>query len=100
MTLCRQCGFLALLLMKVQAGVRMPRWFGDHMVLQTNAEYGSRSFLNGKAKPGETVTISGDAGSYTTVADDAGDWIVTINPGQPRHSGSITVKGEDGEALT
>lgn len=33
--------------------LQMPRWFGDNLVLQTNSQYGSRSFLNGKADPGE-----------------------------------------------
>ena len=33
--------------------VRMPRWFSDNMGLQTNAEYGARSFLSGRAIPGE-----------------------------------------------
>jgi hypothetical protein len=38
-------------------GVQMPAHFGDEMVLQTNAEYGARAFLNGFADPGETVTV-------------------------------------------
>jgi hypothetical protein len=39
----------------VHAAVSVPRWFGDNMVFQVNAEYGSRAFLNGRAKPGERV---------------------------------------------
>jgi hypothetical protein len=27
------------------------RWFGDNMVFQINAEYGARSFINGRARP-------------------------------------------------
>lgn len=78
----------------------MPRWFSDGMVLQTNAEYGARSFLNGIAKPGESVSITGDAGNYEVVADSNGEWVVMINPGAPHKQGTITVQGEDGEAVT
>ena len=34
------------------AAVRMPSFFGDNMVLQSNFESGVRSFLNGWAAPG------------------------------------------------
>ena len=40
--------------------VRMPRWFSDNMVLQTNAEYGARSFLSGRANPGEEARVVKD----------------------------------------
>merc|ERR1719265_19127 len=70
------------------------------MVLQTQAEYGARSFLNGIANPGETVTVSGSAGSYSTVANHNGEWTVMINPGQPHGIGTITVQGEDGDSVT
>ena len=55
--------------------VQMPAWFSvspscahraspqrallqDNMVLQANAEYGARSFLSGRAAPGETVHVN------------------------------------------
>ena len=53
------------------AEVEMPAWFGDNMVLQTNAEYGARSFLNGRAKPGEkvVVSVSADGRQFLATAD-------------------------------
>ena len=72
----------------------MPRWFQSNMVLQTNAEYGARSFLNGRAKPGEKVLVSVEGGgSFPSVADAAGEWIVQMNH---INSKKITVSGEDG----
>ena len=44
--------------------VRMPRWFSDNMVLQTNAEYGARSFLSGRANPGEEARVVKDRSKY------------------------------------
>ncbi|KAL3910988.1 MAG: hypothetical protein SGARI_001861, partial [Bacillariaceae sp.] len=65
----------------------LPQWFGDHMVLQTNDEYGARSFLNGVASPGETVTVQvltpkqNRTDTLTTTADDNdGTWKVQVNP--------------------
>jgi len=56
------------------------------MVLQTNDEYGARSFLTGLTEPpGETVTVSvptGPGQTYHTVSDPAtGGWKITLNPG-------------------
>jgi hypothetical protein len=50
------------LLASSQAAVTVPRWFGDNMVFQVNAEYGARSFLNGKARPSEKVRGSAGIG--------------------------------------
>ena len=53
--------------------VRMPAYFGDGMIMQTNGEYGARAFLNGMAAPGEKVTVH--AGTvYHTQADAKGTW--------------------------
>jgi hypothetical protein len=67
------------------------------MVLQTNAEYGARSFLSGKADPNEKVTITGGAGNYAATADDSGDWKVMLNPQHTGHTMTVTVKGETGD---
>ena len=53
----------------VAAKLQLPAWFGDHMVLQTNSEYGARAFLNGLTDPNGDVTVRG--GSSHTVACDS-----------------------------
>jgi sialate O-acetylesterase len=87
----------------VHASVALPKWFGDNMVLQTNAEYGARSFLNGKASPGEKVIVEVSAESsisggptYTVVADQEGDWKVQLTPIYSKRPINITVTGSEG----
>ena len=80
------------------AAVELPKWFSDGMVLQTNAEYGARSFLNGRAKPGEKVVVSIEekGRTFPTVADANGEWEVQINHACTSASCTIRVSGEDG----
>ena len=52
--------------------VKLPAWFSDNMVLQTDTANGARSFLSGLAAPHETVHITGGAGSYSVAADGDG----------------------------
>ena len=74
--------------------VRMPAYFGDGMIVQTNGEYGARAFLNGMAAPGEQVTVK--AGTvYHTQADASGAWDVQLLA--PK--GTITVSGESGPSI-
>ena len=49
---------LALLLEPVAGAVRMPSFFGDGMVLQSNWECGVRSFLSGWASPGNSPHLA------------------------------------------
>ena len=78
-------------------------WFGDNMVFQVNAEYGARSFLNGKADPGEKVVVQFNGGSsFPAVADENGEWEVQFNRGgvgcSTENCGNVTVTGEtDGD---
>jgi hypothetical protein len=67
----------------------VPSIFSDGCVLQTNAEYGARSYVYGWASPGDTVvvslTLSGAGGRVlqnlsTTAAAADGAWSVTLNP--------------------
>jgi hypothetical protein len=71
------------------------------MVFQTNAEYGARSFLNGKARPGEHVNVKFTPGGvFPAVADTKGDWEVQFNGGGVGHGpGTVTVTGEDGPPI-
>eukprot|EP01047_Picozoa_sp_COSAG01_P016121 COSAG01_NODE_819_length_13340_cov_133.198172_4_plen_117_part_00 len=76
-------------------------------VFQTNSEYGARSFINGKARPGEHVIVSFGAGfgtlgsgQFPAVADAHGDWEVEFNRGGVGHGpGTVTVSGEDGPPI-
>ena len=58
------------------APLQLPRWFGDDMVLQTNSEYGARSFINGRANPGESVDVVVGKSSFPATADATGAWEV------------------------
>ena len=64
--------------------VRVPSIFSDGCVMQTNAEYGARSFVYGTAVPGETVIVAftrkGAESNFSAIADARGAWIVTLNP--------------------
>ena len=82
------------------SSVALPAWFGDHMVLQTNSEYGARAFLHGTAAPGETVSVdfhpeaSHFGSAYTTTADADGTWDVQLYPSSDFTSAfNITVRG-------
>eukprot|EP00912_Choanoflagellata_sp_UC4_P000540 UC4_evm2s335 len=67
-------------------------WIQDNLVLQTNSEYGSRSFLSGTAAPRERVSISIGGAEFPVVADADGRWESVEN----HASGDIVIKGEDG----
>ena len=83
----------ALLLLCAPLGARafllVPSIFSDGCVLQTNAEYGARSYVYGWASPSDAVvvslTLSGAGGRVlqnlsTTASADDGAWSVTLNP--------------------
>ncbi len=56
------------------AEVRLPRLFGDGMVLQRDTDV----LIWGWATPGESVTVRFDHRDYFTSADDAGRWKVNL----------------------
>lgn len=66
----------------LQAEVKLPVIFSDHMVLQRQVE----APVWGWAQPGETVTVSFAGETKTTVADQAGKWSVKL----PKHEASST----------
>ena len=100
------CLLFALCVACCDASVVAPRWFGDNMVLQTNAEYGARAFLSGRASPGERVQVafspseSHFGSNYSTRADAKGDWEVQLYPSSSAAACSITIKGETGPSIT
>lgn len=78
------------------ADTRMPRIFGDHMVLQRNAEVR----VWGWDRPGKEVTVRMAGQQHTVRAGDEGTWEVTLLPmdaGGPyemhiKGSGSVSFK--------
>ena len=65
------------------ADVKLPTILSDHMVLQREMPLP----IWGWADPGEEVTVTIDQQTHTTVADDEGNWRVTLDPltvGEPR----------------
>jgi hypothetical protein len=74
--------------------------FSDHMVLQTNSEYGARSFIFGFANPGEKITVDAPRGPYYNVADKNGRWSIMLDPvGASMKTYNITVSGEEGKPI-
>ena len=71
-----------------RAFLLVPSIFSDGCVLQTNAEYGARSYVYGWASPGDAVavslTVSGGGrvlqNLSTTASAQDGAWSVTLNP--------------------
>jgi sialate O-acetylesterase len=66
--------FFATAAVPVAAEVTLPNVFGDHMIMQRDAQLP----VWGRADPGETVTISLDGRTATTVAGDDGRWMVRL----------------------
>eukprot|EP00041_Stephanoeca_diplocostata_P015713 m.300894 g.300894 ORF g.300894 m.300894 type:complete len:385 (-) comp20133_c0_seq2:783-1937(-) len=89
---------------RVCTALRVPSVFSDNVVLQTNAQYGTRAFLNGYSEPGERITINlsgSDSGSYVVFADNDGEWGVMLNPHGPSTKPfTITISGEHNEHIT
>ena len=94
-------GFPALLGTAALSTIQLPAWFGDGMVLQTNSEYGARSFITGRADPGEKVVVrieDSTSRTFPGVADVHGDWEIQVHHACMDSSTActITVSGEDG----
>ena len=83
---------LALTASAAWADVSLPKIFGDHMVLQQEAE----TPIWGKAEKGEKVTVTlGDAKAETTAGDD-GRWSVRIKtPKASDQPLKLTVEGKN-----
>lgn len=76
---------------KVQANVSLPSIFGNHMVLQQNAEV----TIWGWAKPSESVTVTGswDGKAIQTKASNLARWEVKLNTPAAGGPYSIQVQG-------
>ena len=70
---------------RARAALVVPSIFSDGCVLQTNAEYGARSYVFGYAAAGDAVRVALVSGGATlqnlsTAAGAGGAWSVTLNP--------------------
>lgn len=83
--------FFASLTVSVQANVSLPAIFGDHMVLQQNAE----AAIWGWAKPGEKVTIvcSWDGKEIEAKPDNRARWSAVLSTPAAGGPYSIAIKG-------
>ena len=72
--------------------LNMPSVISDNMVFQRN----SAARVWGTAKPGEkiSVTASWHSESVTAVADELGQWLVSIPTGEAAQKQTLVVKGE------
>jgi sialate O-acetylesterase len=75
----------------VQADVKLPNIFGDHMVLQQ----GQKNKVWGLADPGESVTVTIQNQSLQAQAAADGKWMVTLAPIAVGGPYTMTVKGKN-----
>jgi len=81
---------LAVAILPVDAKVRAPAFFNDHMVLQ-------RDFpvpIWGWADPGESVTVKFSGQTATAKANDDGKWMVRLKPMKAGGAGKILSIGD------
>ena len=76
----------------LMAEVRLPGFFGDHMVLQQE----KKIRVWGWADPGESVTVAIAGGSSQVVAGDDGKWTATLPAMKAsKQSHTLSVKGSN-----
>ncbi|HBE70521.1 MAG TPA: sialate O-acetylesterase [Planctomycetaceae bacterium] len=78
------------ILQNAKADVELPNVFSDHMVLQQKQE----NKVWGRAKPGESVTVTFRDQSHSATADAAGNWHVMLEAEEASHDpATLTAKG-------
>ena len=90
----KQTGFLLGLIvtLTLQAEVRLPAVFSDHMVLQRS----NVAPVWGWAEPGEKVTVQFAGQTKNAIAGDKGKWLVRINAiGDTKFVGELKVSGKN-----
>ena len=89
----RFCIFLAaaVSVFNVSAGVRMPRFFSDNMVLQRDMPVR----VWGRASAGDTVEVRLGGTAAAAVADSSGRWLAELPPMQPGGPFEMSVEGPD-----
>ncbi|MBF0196696.1 MAG: 9-O-acetylesterase [Planctomycetes bacterium] len=86
---CIYTVLLAFLGLSLQADVRIPGFFNDHMVLQRDMPVP----IWGWADPGETVKVSFSGKSYSATADKEGKWTLKLSPLKATMEGQNLVIG-------
>ena len=90
-----------LLAQEARAELILPQIFSDGLVLQTNKDYGARSFIFGTGVPGEQILITGlprrsaNGVPYPGVVDPSGKFRVQLDPNEVNGmtSHTMTVSG-------
>ena len=91
---------MAILVLSVaSAKLLVPSIFADGCVLQTNAEYGARSRVYGRATPGVGVAVALAAANYTTTAGADGAWAITLDPLAEGVAVDFTISTDEGESV-
>lgn len=87
---------ISLISVSLKAEVKMPAIFGDHMILQQQTD----AAIWGKASPLKNVSVktSWDGKSYSTRADNNGNWKLKVKT--PKAGGPYRITISDGKALT
>jgi len=93
-TLVKIVPIFCLIVPSLRAEVVLPSVFGDHMVLQQ----GTTLPIWGKASAGETVRVRIAGRRGETVANESGDWRVTLRP-LPKSSTPLTLLVEGSNHL-
>jgi sialate O-acetylesterase len=78
-----------------QPGLTLDSLFGDHMVLPRHG-----AVVSGRAAPRERISVSGFGGRWEASADGSGRFSVPLPDFAPGRSGSLTVSGAGGRALS
>ena len=88
---------LLLMMVGVQAKVRLPHILGDHMILQQQSD----ARLWGWAKAGKTVKVSVSWSDvvYSAKADKDGRWMVKVKTPEASYT-PLSITFDDGEPLT
>ena len=77
----------------------VPALFQDGCVLQTNAEYGARSRVYGRATPGAAVAVALGPSNYSAIAGADGAWAVTLNPLGEGEAVDFVISTDEGESV-
>jgi sialate O-acetylesterase len=84
------CSLLALSVINAQSQLRLPKIFGDSMVLQRNAPLR----VWGWAAPAEAITVQFHQQQRSVKADAAGNWEAVLQPEQAGGPYELQVKGK------
>ena len=95
-TCAKFCGLIGLFLVSIStanADVVVDKMFSDHMVLQRGMEVP----VWGTADAGEKITVTFQGQTKTITANDAGKWLVKLDPLKVGDASDLTVAGSNTE---